>query len=108
MPKRRLAQGTHMGQHIRPASAANTPLPTALSKPASSSRITPAAYALGVGGATAVGPLADDLRAEHWSRTFTYAWRPSLAAFPVGCRGVVFAADFDVLVYIPRAAATHP
>ncbi|WAS90034.1 erythromycin esterase family protein [Nannocystis punicea] len=69
----------------------------------------PTAYALDVGEATAgAGPLADYLRAEHWSRTFTYAWRPSFAVFPVGWTGVVPVADFDVLVYVPRAAATHP
>ncbi|MBL9101978.1 MAG: erythromycin esterase family protein [Myxococcales bacterium] len=69
----------------------------------------PAAYALDVREATAgAGPLADYLRAEHWSRTFTYAWRPSFAVFPVAWRGVAPAADFEVLVYIPRAAATRP
>jgi len=69
----------------------------------------PAAYALDVREATAdAGPLANYLRAEHWSRTFTYAWRRSFAAFPVGWRGVVPAADFDVLVYVPQAAATRP
>lgn len=69
----------------------------------------PNAYALDVREATAAaGPLADYLRAEHWSRTFTYAWRPSFAAFPVAWTGVVPAADFDVLVYVPRAAATRP
>ncbi|MCY1008398.1 erythromycin esterase family protein [Nannocystis pusilla] len=69
----------------------------------------PAAYALDVGEATAAaGPLADYLRAEHWSRTFTYAWRPSFAVFPVGWTGIAPAADFDVLVYVPLAAATRP
>lgn len=69
----------------------------------------PTAYALDVRGAAAVaGPLAEYLRAEHWSRTFTYAWRPSFAAFPVAWRGVAPAADFDVLVYVPHATATHP
>lgn len=68
-----------------------------------------AAYALDVGEATAAaGPLADYLRAEHWSRTFTYAWRPSFAVFPVGWTGIAPAADFDVLVYVPLAAATRP
>lgn len=69
----------------------------------------PAAYALDVREATTdAGSLASYLRAEHWSRTFTYAWRRSFAAFPVGWRGVVPATDFDVLVYVPRAGATHP
>nr|AYM52224.1 succinoglycan biosynthesis protein [Nannocystis pusilla] len=69
----------------------------------------PTAYALDVGEATAAaGPLADYLRAGHWSRTFTYAWRPSFAVFPVGWTGIAPAADFDVLVYVPRAAATRP
>lgn len=69
----------------------------------------PTAYALDLREATAeASPLANYLRAEHWSRTFTYAWRRSFAVFPVGWRGIVPTADFDVLVYVPRAAATHP
>lgn len=69
----------------------------------------PAAYALDVRETAAgTGPLADYLRAEHWSRTFTYAWRRSFAAFPVAWTGIAPAADHDVLVLVPRAAATRP